>query len=175
MLFRSIPTLLSDDGDLVKSKKFKNNIYVGDPLNAVRIFNEKEVDELIFLDISATRLNKDPDFDKIDTVIKQVDLQSLTNDLEHGIHAQISENGANLSGGQKQRIGLARALYRESKILLLDEFTSSLDKKTEQNILKSLLKLKNQNISMIMVSHKTEPLEICDRIYELQNGQFSDK
>ena len=120
-------------------------------------------------------LNKDPDFDKIDTVIKQVDLQSLTNDLEHGIHAQISENGANLSGGQKQRIGLARALYRESKILLLDEFTSSLDKKTEQNILKSLLKLKNQNISMIMVSHKTEPLEICDRIYELQNGQFSDK
>lgn len=65
MLFRSIPTLLSDDGDLVKSKKFKNNIYVGDPLNAVRIFNEKEVDELIFLDISATRLNKDPDFDLI--------------------------------------------------------------------------------------------------------------
>ncbi len=65
MLFRSIPTLLSDNGDLVKSKKFKNNVYVGDPLNAVKIFNDKEVDELIFLDISATRLNKEPDFDLI--------------------------------------------------------------------------------------------------------------
>lgn len=59
---RVIPTLLLQNGGLVKGEKFKNHKYVGDPINAVRIFNEKEVDELVFLDISATRERKEPDY-----------------------------------------------------------------------------------------------------------------
>jgi cyclase len=62
---RLIPCLLLQDGGLVKTKKFKNPKYVGDPINAIRIFNDKYVDELIFLDISASRLNKEPDYDLI--------------------------------------------------------------------------------------------------------------
>lgn len=57
---RVIPCLLLQDRGLVKTKKFKNPIYVGDPINAVRIFNEKEVDELIFLDINASKNNSAP-------------------------------------------------------------------------------------------------------------------
>ena len=71
MLFRIIPTLLSEDGDLVKSKKFKNNKYVGDPINAVKIFNEKEVDELIFLDIQATKHKREPNFELIDEIASE--------------------------------------------------------------------------------------------------------
>ncbi len=71
MLFRIIPTLLSDDGDLVKSKKFKNNTYIGDPVNAVKIFNEKEVDELIFLDIQASRANHEPNFELIEEIASE--------------------------------------------------------------------------------------------------------
>jgi len=62
---RVIPVLLLREGGLVKSTQFRKFTYVGDPINAVRIFNEKEVDELIILDIDATRFNKGPDFDKI--------------------------------------------------------------------------------------------------------------
>ena len=63
--------LLINEGALVKSTKFKNFKYVGDPLNTVRIFNELNIDELIILDISATRNNKPPDFDLISNISSQ--------------------------------------------------------------------------------------------------------
>lgn len=62
---RIIPVLLIEDGYLVKTKQFKNPVYLGDPINAVKIFNEKEVDEIVILDISASKENKGPDFDQI--------------------------------------------------------------------------------------------------------------
>jgi imidazole glycerol-phosphate synthase subunit HisF len=60
--YRLIPTLLLKDGGLVKTKQFKDPKYVGDPINAIKIFNEKEVDELVVFDIEASRLNKEPDY-----------------------------------------------------------------------------------------------------------------
>lgn len=65
MLPRVIPCLLLRDRGLVKTVKFKSDVYVGDPVNAVRIFNDKEVDELILLDIDATREGRGPDFEVI--------------------------------------------------------------------------------------------------------------
>ncbi|HCL4191901.1 TPA: imidazole glycerol phosphate synthase subunit HisF, partial [Pseudomonas aeruginosa] len=59
---RVIPCLLLKDRGLVKTVKFKEPKYVGDPINAIRIFNEKEVDELILLDIDASRLNQEPNY-----------------------------------------------------------------------------------------------------------------
>ncbi len=64
-LKRIIPCLLLRDGGLVKTRKFKDSTYIGDPINAVKIFNEKEVDELIFLDIDATKEGKEPPYDLI--------------------------------------------------------------------------------------------------------------
>lgn len=63
---RVIPTLLMMEGGLVKTKKFASPTYVGDPTNAVKIFNEKEIDELAFLDIAATQKSKEPDYDLIE-------------------------------------------------------------------------------------------------------------
>ena len=68
---RVIPTLLLDRGGLVKTKKFKNPIYVGDPINALRIFNEKEVDELALLDISKDRLHKPMDIGLIEEIVSE--------------------------------------------------------------------------------------------------------
>ncbi|MEF9898235.1 MAG: AglZ/HisF2 family acetamidino modification protein [Pseudomonas sp.] len=65
---RVIPCLLLQDRGLVKTVKFKNSKYVGDPVNAIRIFNEKEVDELVLLDIDASRLSRDPDYELIQEV-----------------------------------------------------------------------------------------------------------
>src|SRR4051812_28589994 len=63
---RVIPCLLLHNGGLVKTQKFANPQYVGDPINAIRIFNEKEVDELLVLDIDASREGRGPDFDLIE-------------------------------------------------------------------------------------------------------------
>ena len=62
MLRRVIPCLLLSDGGLVKTRRFADPKYVGDPINAIRIFNEKEVDELVVLDIDASRRRREPDF-----------------------------------------------------------------------------------------------------------------
>lgn len=68
---RVIPCLLLQKGGLVKTVKFKDPKYVGDPINAVRIFNEKEVDELVFLDISATPAVKEPNFDLLAAIASE--------------------------------------------------------------------------------------------------------
>jgi cyclase len=68
---RLIPCLLLKNGGLVKTVNFKNPKYVGDPINAVRIFNEKEVDELMIIDIDATRLNKEPNFELIKNIANE--------------------------------------------------------------------------------------------------------
>lgn len=65
---RVIPVLLLSKGGLVKTERFKKPVYLGDPINAIRIFNDKEVDELVFMDIDASKENRDPDF----TVLKQI-------------------------------------------------------------------------------------------------------
>lgn len=68
---RVIPILLLQDNGLVKTTKFKNPKYIGDPINAIRIFNEKEVDELIFLDITITKSNKNINFDLISKIASE--------------------------------------------------------------------------------------------------------
>lgn len=68
---RVIPTLLLKEGGLVKTKKFSAPVYIGDPTNAVRIFNEKEVDELILIDIEATSQQKPPDYGLIERIVSE--------------------------------------------------------------------------------------------------------
>ena len=68
---RVIPVLLLRDRGLAKTVKFKNPTYLGDPINIVRIFNEKEVDELVFLDITATNENRGPAFDMLSTITSE--------------------------------------------------------------------------------------------------------
>ena len=86
----------------------------------------------------------------------------------------LGEEGINLSGGQKQVIALMRALYKRPKVLLLDEFTSAMDRKTEQFVLELLNKLKSE-LTIIFISHRLHSLpKIADRIYVLENGVISN-
>ena len=76
-----------------------------------------------------------------------------------------------MSGGQRQRIGLARAIYKNSEILILDEATSALDSKTENSIIEEIYSLKN--ITLIMVTHRPRVLDKCNKIFEIKNGVIS--
>ena len=111
------------------------------------------------------------DNDKIKNILKMVDLSILINDTDKGLSSSIGDRGKNISGGQAQRISLARALYYDSEILILDEFSNQLDEKTEKNILSIIKDLKKLK-TIIIVSHKKSVTDICDKIYEIKNKRL---
>jgi ABC-type bacteriocin/lantibiotic exporter with double-glycine peptidase domain len=76
-----------------------------------------------------------------------------------------------LSGGQRQRIGIARALYHDPIVLILDEATSSLDISTEQDVMEGVRLLRG-NKTVIMVAHRLSTVEACDRLYRLEQGRI---
>ena len=84
----------------------------------------------------------------------------------------VGERGSRISGGQLQRIGIARALYKKSKLLIFDEATNALDKKTEESILQTIFDLKTDYTSII-VSHDKDCLKKCDRVIGLNKGEIN--
>lgn len=87
-------------------------------------------------------------------------------------HTILNEQGANLSGGQKQRIAIARALYRNPEILILDEATSSLDPVSEQKVQEALEYFKKQDKTIIIIAHRLTTIRNCDEIIVLKNGEL---
>lgn len=87
-----------------------------------------------------------------------------------GYDTVLSDQGINISGGQRQLLGLARALYKMPKILLLDEVTSAMDQQTEQFVLELLEKCKRQ-MGILLISHRIKPLAITSKVYLLKNGK----
>ena len=95
------------------------------------------------------------------------------NNLENGYETMIGENGVKLSGGEKQRLSIARAFLKKSKIILLDEATSSLDSETEDKIQKALSKL-TLNKTTIVIAHRLSTILNSDKIYVVDNGKIID-
>jgi len=102
-------------------------------------------------------------------VINKSKLDVLISQLPLGLETTIGENGVLLSGGQKQRIGIARALYREAKIIVFDEATSALDEKTESHVMSSINSL-SQELTVILVTHRLSTLKNCSKLYEMGEG-----
>ena len=105
--------------------------------------------------------------------LKSAKLIELNQKLSNSTNSRVGENGVRLSGGQRQRIGIARALYRNPSILLLDEATNSLDKDTENQILDVIGNLKKEK-TIILISHNKNSLRYCDRIISLNNGYIDE-
>lgn len=108
---------------------------------------------------------------KLQNAIKITELQETIAKLPNGLNTQINALGINLSGGEKQRIALARAIYKDSEIFFLDEFTNAIDDLTENKIMQNLKKLDNK--TFIIISHKKNTIDRCDKIWKLHNGNIS--
>ena len=97
----------------------------------------------------------------------------FVNKLQNGIETILGEKGKGLSEGQLQRIALARAIASGAPILIFDEITSSLDRKTEEKILENIKKMKNKTI--IIVTHRESVSKICNREYVIENKEIKEK
>ena len=103
--------------------------------------------------------------------IQSAQLQALIEDLPAGVNTMVGEDGVRLSGGQRQRIGIARALYHDPSVLVLDEATSSLDTQTERDVMESVRALQGHK-TILIVAHRLSTVERCDRLYYLEHGRI---
>ena len=128
------------------------------------------IDDTISSNIAFGVKKEKIDFSQVKKVAMIANLDSfITNELENGYSTIIGERGIRLSGGQRQRIGIARALYSNPNLLVLDEATNALDKKTEKVVLDALKKLKNK-ITIIIISHHLSTLRDTDKIFVMEQG-----
>ncbi len=100
------------------------------------------------------------------------DVHDLILHLPQGYDTPLGDDGEGLSGGQRQRIALARAMYGIPRLIVLDEPNASLDKEGEQALLASIIQLKQQGCTIVMITHKPELLSGSDYLLFLKNGQM---
>lgn len=106
--------------------------------------------------------------------IKISQLESVVKKMPNGFDTIIGERGYRLSGGERQRVGIARAIYRNTQIIIFDEATSSLDNKTEQ-LIQDGLENELQKKTLIFIAHRVTTLKNTDRIYVFKDGKITEQ
>ena len=165
---RVIPTLLLRNSGLVKGSKFKNHRYVGDPINAVRIFNDKEADEIVFLDIGATNSNKGPNFDLIEDIASQAfmpfgyggginKLSQIERLFKIGVEKVILNTSA---------IKLPELITQASKIMGSQSIVISID------VVKTLMGRYRVVTNSGKKKHNVDPVAFAMRVEELGAGEI---
>ncbi|MBW2187462.1 MAG: type I secretion system permease/ATPase [Deltaproteobacteria bacterium] len=154
-----------DGADIYTWEQEKLGPYIGYLPQEVELFSGTVADNIARL--------CEVDSEKIIAAAKQAGAHELILGFPHGYDTRIGDGGVVLSGGQRQRLGLARALYGNPKLVVLDEPNSNLDDEGEQALIASWPKLKQQGTTLIVVSHKPGLLSGVDKILMLKNGQLA--
>jgi len=116
-----------------------------------------------------------PNIEQILNICKNIGVLEFIEGLPNGFNTYLGENGATLSGGQKQRIAIARALYKQPEILVLDEATSSLDSTSESYIQRTIKNLREQNKTIIIIAHRLSTVIHADTIVVLEKGKLIEQ
>ena len=155
-------SIFVDKNDIIqKTKEWQKNIgYVSQSI----YLNDDTILENILLGRKKDGENYE---EKIKKLLKIVDLWEYVKNQKNGLHQNVGEKAVKMSGGQIQRIGIARALFKEPSFLILDEATSGLDKKVEENIINNI-KQNFKNITILIISHRESTLTFCDEIIKIK-------
>ncbi len=116
-----------------------------------------------------------PDMSRIISICRELGMLDFIEKLPGGFNTMIGEHGASLSGGEKQRLAIARALYRQPRILILDEATSSLDSNAEQEVFAFLKDLKKQGKTILIIAHRLSTVLLADHIVVLKKGKILEQ
>jgi ATP-binding cassette subfamily C protein len=156
----------------------------GEPLEGERLIawqrNIGYIPQTIFLCDDTIRRNvafgvedEEIDDERVREALKAARLDELVATLPEGLSTFVGERGIRLSGGQRQRIGIARALYFDPKVLVLDEATSSLDGATEREVVEAIERLRSER-TMLVIAHRLSTVRACDRIVLVAKGEILD-
>lgn len=157
-------SLKIDGEELSKINKTAFQTKIGYITQEPVIFNDT-----LFNNITLWDKRNEKNIARFNHVINQSVLEGLICQLPNREETMLGNNGVNLSGGQRQRISIARELYKNKDILILDEATSSLDLHTEKLIKKTIDSLKN-SCTIIIIAHRLSTIKNVDKIYRLENG-----
>jgi ABC-type multidrug transport system fused ATPase/permease subunit len=112
------------------------------------------------------------DRERVRRAAEQAELAEVIAALPDGYDTRVGERGIQLSGGQRQRIGIARALYKEARVLVFDEATSALDTETESAVMAAIERL-DRNLTILIIAHRLSTLEGCDMVVRLEGGKIA--
>ena len=129
------------------------------------------IDDTLKRNIAFGVEDSDVNLDLLYNAINSSNLLDFIKNLPEGLDTIVGERGVKLSGGQRQRIGIARAIYNNPEILILDEATSSLDIQTELKVMESINSLKGKK-TIIIIAHRLSTIENCDYIIQVGNGKI---
>ena len=132
--------------------------------------SEGTIAENIAFGIPEDKIN----FKQVEKALNLAHLSEFVKSLKDGFHSKVGERGVQLSGGQRQRIGIARALYHEAEVLVLDEATSSLDGITEKMIMEAINNFSGKK-TIILIAHRLKTVQKCDQIFFIEEGRVVDK
>ena len=157
----------ADDGDRVdvsdSTRRFCS--YVPQTINS---FSGSIKDNLVTVKHGSTD-------DELIDVLKKAELYDFVEGLPNGMDTPVSEQGANLSQGQLQRLAIARALLRDSRLLLMDEATSALDRETEARVLENIMGC-NESQIRILTTHRESLLDYCQKVFKISaDGNLTQK
>ena len=117
----------------------------------------------------------EPDMQRLLELSKMLGISDFIEQLPSGYNSLLGEQGVNLSGGQRQRIAIARALYRNPEILILDEATSNLDQLSESKVQATLEWFKSKGKTIILIAHRLNTIKNCDEILVLKEGKLVEQ
>ena len=112
------------------------------------------------------------DIDRVKVAARKAQIEDMIDSWSQGYNTKVGERGVRLSGGQRQRIGIARALYKQTKVIIFDEATSALDAKTENAVMSSIESL-SDDLTVLIIAHRITTLKNCSKIVQLSNGRVS--
>ena len=155
------------DGNILKENLYNFKDFIGYVPQDTFLLDATIKQNIIFT------LDKEFDYNekKLDASVKSSKLFKFIDQLPNKLNTNIGERGSKLSGGQQQRIAIARALYRDPKLLIFDEATSSLDTDTEREIIEDVKEMKGDK-TIIIISHRETTLKHCDVIYKIENKKL---
>jgi ABC-type multidrug transport system fused ATPase/permease subunit len=109
----------------------------------------------------------------VQRAIRAAQLDEFVDSLPDGLETVVGERGIRLSGGQRQRIGIARSIYHDPAVLVLDEATSSLDTETERGVMQAIMALQGSK-TVLIIAHRLSTVEHCNRLYRLEDGKAAE-